>query len=111
MAGDSYLVHVLPGMLVLSVGNGLGLPVMATAAVDGTTEDDAGLGSALFTSVQQIGGAIGVAALAIMGYSSGLTAGAICMAFGAVLIVALLPPQANSPRQPADMEAAAEASR
>jgi EmrB/QacA subfamily drug resistance transporter len=110
-AGDSYPLHVLPGMLVLSMGNGLGLPVMATAAVDGTTEDDAGLGSALFTSVQQVGGAVGVAALAIMGYSGGLTAGAVCMALGAVLIVALLPPQAGGPRQPADMETAAEARR
>ncbi|MET8388386.1 MFS transporter [Streptosporangium canum] len=100
-AGDSYAAHVLPGMLILSVGNGLSLPVMAVAAVDGTTEEDAGLGSALFTSVQQIGGAVGVAALAIMGYSGGLTAGAICMALGAVLIVVLLPSRASGPRQTA----------
>ncbi|MEU7857546.1 DHA2 family efflux MFS transporter permease subunit [Nonomuraea sp. NPDC049141] len=96
-AGDSYAAHVLPGMLILSVGNGLSLPVMAVTAVDGTTEEDAGLGSAVFTSVQQIGGAIGVAALAIMGYSGGLMAGAVCVALGAVLIVVLLP----SPRLPA----------
>lgn len=100
-AGDSYAAHVLPGMLILSVGNGLCLPVMAVAAVDGTTEEDAGLGSALFTSVQQIGGAVGVAALAIMGYSGGLTAGAACVALGAVLIVVLLPSRASGPRQPA----------
>ncbi|WP_240777822.1 MFS transporter [Nonomuraea basaltis] len=100
-AGDSYAAHVLPGMLILSVGNGLSLPVMAVAAVDGTTEEDAGLGSALFTSVQQVGGAVGVAALAIMGYSGGLTAGAVCVALGAVLIVVLLPPRASGPRQPA----------
>lgn len=66
-AGDSYAAHVLRGMLILSVGNGLSLPFMAVAAVDGTTEQDAGLGSALFTSVQQVGGAVRVAALAIMG--------------------------------------------
>ncbi|MET8050195.1 MFS transporter [Streptosporangium sp. NPDC005286] len=100
-AGDSYAAHVLPGMLILSVGNGLSLPVMAAAAVDGTTEEDAGLGSALFTSVQQVGGAVGVAALAIMGYSGGLTAGALCVALGAVLIVVLLPSRAGGPRQPA----------
>ncbi|MER5323159.1 MFS transporter [Streptosporangium roseum] len=100
-AGDSYAAHVLPGMLILSVGNGLSLPVMAVAAVDGTTEEDAGLGSALFTSVQQIGGAVGVAALAIMGYSGGLTAGAVCVALGAVLIVVLLPSRASGPRRPA----------
>ncbi|WP_329098656.1 MFS transporter [Actinomadura citrea] len=100
-AGDSYAAHVLPGMLILSVGNGLSLPVMAVAAVDGTTEEDAGLGSALFTSVQQIGGAVGVAALAVMGYSGGLTAGAVCVALGAVLIVVLLPSRTSGPQQPA----------
>ncbi|MEU4823586.1 MFS transporter [Actinomadura sp. NPDC023710] len=100
-AGDSYAAHVLPGMLILSVGNGLGLPVMAVAAVDGTTEEDAGFGSALFTSVQQIGGAVGVAALAVMGYSGGLTAGAVCVALGAVLIVVLLPSRTSGPQQPA----------
>ncbi|MER5621561.1 DHA2 family efflux MFS transporter permease subunit [Streptosporangium sp. NPDC002544] len=98
-AGDSYAAHVLPGMLILSMGNGLSLPVMATAAVDGTTEEDAGLGSALFTSVQQVGGAVGVAALAVMGYSGGLTAGAVCVALGAVLIAVLLPSRAGGPRQ------------
>ncbi|YCK42819.1 MFS transporter [Actinomadura sp. ATCC 39365] len=104
-AGDSYTAHVLPGMLILSVGNGLSLPVMAVAAVDGTTEEDAGLGSALFTSVQQVGGAVGVAALAIMGYSGGLTAGAVCVALGAVIIVVLLPSRASGPRQTAAHEA------
>ncbi|MEV0148241.1 MULTISPECIES: hypothetical protein [unclassified Nonomuraea] len=67
--------------------------------VDGTTEEDAGLGSALSTSVQQVGGAVGVAALAIMGYSGGLTAGAVCVALGAVLIVVLLPSRASGPWQ------------
>lgn len=100
-AGDSYAAHVLPGMLILSLGNGLSLPVMAVAAVEGTTEEDAGLGSALFTSVQQIGGAVGVAALAIMGYSAGLTAGAVCVALGAVIIVVLLPSRAGGPRRTA----------
>ncbi|MFB4268457.1 MFS transporter [Nonomuraea sp. GTA35] len=101
-AGDSYAAHVLPGMLVLSVGNGLSLPLMATAAVDGTTEADAGLGSALFTSVQQIGGAVGVAALTMLGYSRGLTAGAVCVALGAVLIGALLPSRPRFVKQTAN---------
>ncbi|OZM79997.1 MFS transporter [Pseudonocardia sp. MH-G8] len=99
--GDLYAAHVLPGMLVLSVGNGLSLPVLAAAAVDGTTSEDAGLGSALFTSVQQVGGAIGVAALSIMGYSHGLAAGAVCVALGAVIIVVLLPSHPTGPRRPA----------
>ncbi|MER6002750.1 MFS transporter [Nonomuraea angiospora] len=110
-AGDSYAAHVLPGMLILSVGNGLSLPVMAATAVDGTTEEDAGLGSALFTSVQQVGGAVGVAALAVMGYSGGLTAGAICVALGAVLIVVLLPSRTGGTRQPYQPSAPGRADR
>ncbi|WP_232835832.1 MFS transporter [Actinocorallia populi] len=104
-AGDSYAAHVLPGMLLLSVGNGLCLPVMAAAAVEGTTEEDAGLGSALFTCVQQIGGAIGVAALATMSYAGGITAGAVCMALAAVLIAVLLPSRAAGPRRPGEHQA------
>jgi MFS family permease len=99
-AGDSYASHVLPGMLVLSIGNGLTLPVLAVAAVDGTTEENAGLGSALFTSVQQIGGAVGVAALAVMGYSGGLTAGVACVALAAALVFILLPSSDTSPQLP-----------
>ncbi|MFI9848448.1 MFS transporter [Nonomuraea sp. NPDC051941] len=110
-AGDSYAAHVLPGMLILSVGNGLSLPVMAATAVDGTTEEDAGLGSALFTSVQQVGGAVGVAALAVMGYSGGLTAGAICVALGAVLVVVLLPSRTGGTRQPYQPSAPGRADR
>lgn len=79
--------------------------VPTVPAVEGTTEEDAGLGSALFTCVQQIGGAIGVAALAIMGYSRGLTAGAVCMAVAAVLIVTLLPSRAACPRRPGEDQA------
>ncbi|MET9243225.1 MFS transporter [Nonomuraea sp. NPDC003709] len=110
-AGDSYAAHVLPGMLILSVGNGLSLPVMAVTAVDGTTEEDAGLGSALFTSVQQVGGAVGVAALAVMGYSGGLTAGAVCVALGAVLIVVLLPSRTGGTRRPHQPSAPGRADR
>ncbi|MGW3347895.1 MFS transporter [Nonomuraea rubra] len=105
-AGDSYAAHVLPGMLVLSVGNGLSLPILAAIAVEGTTEKDAGLGSALFTTVQQVGGAVGVAALSIMGYAGGLTAAAVCVALGVVAIVALLPSRTGRPSHHATQEVA-----
>lgn len=62
-AGDPYVTDVLPGMLVTSVGCGLSLPILTVAAVAGTTGENARVGSALFSSVQQIGGAVGVAVL------------------------------------------------
>ncbi|MGW5644096.1 MFS transporter [Saccharopolyspora sp. NPDC003752] len=64
--GDDYATVVLPGMLVTSLGCGLGNPALAIGAVEGTTEQDAGLGSAILSSVQQVGGAVGVAVLVAM---------------------------------------------
>src|SRR5690606_37596465 len=61
--GDGYAAGVLPGMLVTSLGCGLSLPALTAAAVTGTTGENAGLGSAIFSSVQQVGGAVGVAVL------------------------------------------------
>jgi hypothetical protein len=106
-AGDPYAAGVLPGMLVTSLGCGLTLPVLTAAAVTGTTEENAGLGSALFSSVQQIGAAVGVAVLVTVaerhsnvlagsprspaeGFSFALTIAAALVALGAVLIATLL---------------------
>jgi EmrB/QacA subfamily drug resistance transporter len=99
-AGDSYATGVLPGMLVTSFGCGLTLPTLTGAALTGTTQDDAGLGSAILSSVQQVGGAVGLAALvtlaasdsdATQGFSSALTVGAALLVVGAAVIAALLP--------------------
>jgi EmrB/QacA subfamily drug resistance transporter len=96
--GDLYASGVLPGMLVTSLGCGLSLPALTAAALTGTTEENAGLGSAVFTSVQQIGGAVGVALLvtlatrhsAVEGFALALTVAAALLALGAVLIAVLL---------------------
>jgi hypothetical protein len=61
--GDAYASGVLPGMLVTSLGCGLSLPALTVAALRGTTEANAGLGSAVLSSVQQVGAAVGVAVL------------------------------------------------
>jgi EmrB/QacA subfamily drug resistance transporter len=106
-AGDPYAAGVLPALLVTSLGCGLSLPVLTVAAVSGTTEENAGLGSALFSSVQQIGGAVGVAILVTVakrhndaragfprsaeeGFSFALTIAAGLVALGAILIATLL---------------------
>lgn len=60
---DHYALGVLPGVLVASLGGGLSLPTLTVAAVSGTTEENAGLGSAILTSVQQVGGAVGLSVL------------------------------------------------
>jgi EmrB/QacA subfamily drug resistance transporter len=105
--GDPYPAGVLPGMLVTSLGCGLALPALTAAAVSGTTGENAGLGSALFSCVQQVGGAVGVAVLVTAaerhndalgaslpstgaGFSYALTIAAGLPVLGAVLLAALL---------------------
>ncbi|MDA3649153.1 MFS transporter [Saccharopolyspora indica] len=95
--GAAYATEVLPGLLITSIGCGLSHPALAVAAVSGTTERDAGLGSALLNCGQQIGGAVGLAVLVPLatgrgasGYSLALTAAAALLVVGAVLIAALL---------------------
>lgn len=62
-AGNSYLVGLLPGVVVTGFASGLGFPVLAVAALVGTDERNAGLGSAVLSASQQLGGALGLAAL------------------------------------------------
>jgi EmrB/QacA subfamily drug resistance transporter len=102
--GDGYTMGVLPGMLVTSIGCGLSLPALTGVAVTGTTEENAGLGAAIFSSVQQIGGAVGLAVLVTLasrhtvpqrtateGFAFGMTAAAALLVLGAALGAALLP--------------------
>ena len=102
--GDGYALDVLPGILVTSVGCGLSLPALTGAAVTGTTEENAGLGAAIFSSVQQIGGAVGLAVLVTLasrhtasqrtateGFAFGMTAAATLLVLGAALVAVLLP--------------------
>lgn len=123
-AGDGYASGVLPGMLVTSLGCGLCLPALMVAAVSGTTEENASLGSALVASVQQVGGAVGVAVLvglaaregnaaagteaarraATEGYATALTVAAALVLVGAVFVGLLAerkPGTAHRPGLPA----------
>ncbi|MDR8408015.1 MFS transporter [Nonomuraea sp. 3-1Str] len=63
-----YVTHLLPPMLLIS-GGGLVLPALATLAMSGARESDAGLASGLFNTTQQVGMAIGVALLSTMAAS------------------------------------------
>ena len=62
-ADGSFLTQVLPASVLLALGSGLVLPALGNGAVHGVTDDDAGLASGVLQSLQQIGGAIGLAVL------------------------------------------------
>jgi EmrB/QacA subfamily drug resistance transporter len=63
MATDAPFWTVLAGLLVWGVGGGLTFPAMFVAAASGVAPDEQGVASALATTSQQIGGAIGLAVL------------------------------------------------
>jgi MFS family permease len=107
--GGSFLVHVLPGMLVLGVGAAFGFMAVILASTAGVPEREAGLASGLVNTSQQMGGALGLAALAALaayaagiadvrsdvsalnsGYHAAFLAGAGCVVLGALIAALLL---------------------
>ncbi|MGI5133024.1 MFS transporter [Pseudonocardia sp. CA-107938] len=62
----SYVVDVLPSMIVLGIGAGLALPAVTTLMMSDATPEDAGLASGLANTSQQVGGALGTAVLAAL---------------------------------------------
>jgi EmrB/QacA subfamily drug resistance transporter len=72
-AGNDYVSHVLPAMIVMSIGlAGVFIPAASLALV-GVGGHDAGIASAVLNTAQQIGGSLGVALLNTL-YASAVTA-------------------------------------
>ncbi|MGW7411993.1 DHA2 family efflux MFS transporter permease subunit [Streptomyces sp. NPDC054863] len=74
--GGSYLTDVLPAILLLSIGFGIGMPAMTGLAMSDARPEDAGLASGLFNTTQVVGGSFGLAALTSLaaGRTADLTA-------------------------------------
>ena len=60
----SYVADLLPPMVLIGAGAGLGFPSLMTLAMSGATPEDSGLASGLVNTSVQVGGAIGLAVLA-----------------------------------------------
>ena len=106
----SFLVDVLPGMMVLGVGAAFGFMAVILASTSGVPENEAGLASGLVNTSQQMGGALGLAVLAAVaaytanisgprpdavialntGYHAAFLAGAGSVILAAVLAATLL---------------------
>ena len=61
--GGSYLGDLLPGFLLIGIGLGFSFVPISIAALAGVEPAEAGLASGLINTSQQIGGALGIAAL------------------------------------------------
>ena len=59
----SYVSDLLPGFLVIAVGMGFSFVPISIAALAGVKPSEAGLASGLINTSQQVGGALGIAAL------------------------------------------------
>lgn len=66
-ADGSYSRNLLPGLVVLGLGNGLAIPAVTLAGLSDVRPADAGLASGLQNAVLQVGGAVGLAALVSLG--------------------------------------------
>ena len=78
-ARGSYLGDVLPGMLVAGLGLGVVLVAASVAIMTGARDDETGMLSGLNTTGHEVGGSIGVAALATLAAGTGGTAGAAAL--------------------------------
>ncbi|MBV8579326.1 MAG: MFS transporter [Candidatus Eremiobacteraeota bacterium] len=61
--GGTYLVDILPSMLLLGFGAGIAFPALMTLAMADATPSDAGLASGLISTTQMVGGALGLAVI------------------------------------------------
>jgi EmrB/QacA subfamily drug resistance transporter len=106
----SFLVDVLPGMLVLGTGASFAFMAVILASTAGVPGEEAGLASGLVNTSQQMGGALGLAVLAAVsaaytagiagsesdvavlnvGYHAAFLAGAGCVVVAAVIAATLL---------------------
>ena len=109
--GGSYLGDLLPGFLLADLGIGFSFVPISIAALAGVRNSEAGLASGLFNTSQQIGGALGIAALStiatsrtedavatgsalpdalVTGFTGAFTAGLVVAALGIVAAVRLI---------------------
>jgi EmrB/QacA subfamily drug resistance transporter len=93
-----YAVDFLPAALVVGLGFGVAMPALTMLGMSGVRAADSGVASGLFTTTQQIGGALGLTALSAVATTgrtdpAALTGGyhrAFAVAAGFVVVALLL---------------------
>ena len=83
--GSSYFGHVMPGVLITSLGLGMSVVAMTLTAVYKVTEDSTGVASALVNMAQQLGAALGLAIFTTVSVSVAGDAGSTASAAGALV--------------------------
>ena len=70
---STYMAHVLPPQLLVSLGMGMTFVPMSSTALVGVDPADAGVASALVNTTQQVGGSLGTALLNTVAASAGVS--------------------------------------
>ena len=112
---SSYLAHVLPPEILVSLGMGMAFVPMSSTALIGVDPSDAGVASAFVNATQQVGGSLGTALLntvaaaaattylaahahatfalqraAVHGYTTAFTVSAVLLAAAAIVAAVLI---------------------
>jgi EmrB/QacA subfamily drug resistance transporter len=97
---SSFVTHVLPAEIVMSVGLGFAFVSLTSTALIGVGEHDAGVASAMVNATQQVGGSLGTALLntiaasatagyiAVHGHSAGATASSLVHGYNDAFVYA-----------------------
>lgn len=85
----SYLVDVAPAFVLMGIGFGLAMPQATTLAMSAVDPSYAGVASGVVTTVQQVGGALGTAAVAAFAVGADRATGYV-LATAALVVGALL---------------------
>ena len=121
-ADSAYLTHVVPSMLLISLGMGHVFVPLSSTALLGVPNHDAGAASALVNTMQQVGGSLGVAflntiatsatksyaashgglspAAVVHGFTSAFAVGVGLVALAFIVVTALIRPGANGDGEP-----------
>jgi EmrB/QacA subfamily drug resistance transporter len=67
---SSFATHVLPGLMIMGAGVGTAMPAAIQTATLGIRDEFAGVGSAVVSTSQQVGGAVGTAILTTIAAST-----------------------------------------
>ena len=87
-SGGSYIVNVLPGLLLTALGIALALPTASIGATTGVDRREQGLAGGLLTASQQIGSAVGLALLATLAAARTEQTGSLAAGYGFSYLVA-----------------------
>jgi hypothetical protein len=132
-ADSAYLTHVVPAMLLISLGMGHVFVPLSSTALLGVPNHDAGAASALVNTMQQVGGSLGVAflntiatsatasyavangglsrAASVHGFTSAFAVAVGILALAAIVVTALIRPVGRNDKDDDDRAYATEPAR